>query len=106
MALIKCSECGKEISDKAASCPNCGNPINVHMQVESTNTVPYTNIQANPGKPASSFSGKKIKLILGIVAIVLTLLACLGPSSIKGICFLLIPFDLIAFGITGMFVDK
>lgn len=25
--LIKCSECGKEISDKAANCPNCGNPI-------------------------------------------------------------------------------
>lgn len=23
MALIKCPECGKEISDKAASCPNC-----------------------------------------------------------------------------------
>lgn len=38
MALIKCSECGKEISDKAPNCPNCGNPINhpsstaVHME--------------------------------------------------------------------------
>ncbi len=28
MALIKCPECGKEISDKAVSCPNCGYPIN------------------------------------------------------------------------------
>jgi RNA polymerase subunit RPABC4/transcription elongation factor Spt4/ribosomal protein L7/L12 len=28
MALIKCSECGKEVSEKASSCPNCGNPIN------------------------------------------------------------------------------
>jgi DNA-directed RNA polymerase subunit RPC12/RpoP len=27
MALIKCSECGKEVSDKATSCPNCGAPI-------------------------------------------------------------------------------
>jgi predicted RNA-binding Zn-ribbon protein involved in translation (DUF1610 family) len=27
MALIKCTECGKDISDKAASCPNCGVPI-------------------------------------------------------------------------------
>lgn len=27
MALIKCDECGKEVSEKAASCPNCGNPI-------------------------------------------------------------------------------
>lgn len=28
MALIKCPECHKEISDKAISCPNCGCPIN------------------------------------------------------------------------------
>lgn len=27
MALIKCSECGHEISDKANACPNCGCPI-------------------------------------------------------------------------------
>ena len=27
MALIKCPECGKEISDKASSCINCGYPI-------------------------------------------------------------------------------
>ena len=27
MALIKCPECGKEVSDHAASCPNCGYPI-------------------------------------------------------------------------------
>ena len=26
MALIKCSECGKEVSDKATACPNCGAP--------------------------------------------------------------------------------
>ena len=26
MALIKCSECGKEFSDKASACPNCGCP--------------------------------------------------------------------------------
>lgn len=28
MALINCTECGKEVSDKAANCPNCGAPIN------------------------------------------------------------------------------
>lgn len=26
MALIKCEECGKEISDKATACPHCGVP--------------------------------------------------------------------------------
>ncbi len=27
MALIKCVECGKEISDKALNCPHCGNHL-------------------------------------------------------------------------------
>ena len=27
MALINCPECGKDISDKAPSCPNCGLPL-------------------------------------------------------------------------------
>jgi uncharacterized membrane protein YvbJ len=27
MALITCSECSKEVSDKAFSCPSCGAPI-------------------------------------------------------------------------------
>lgn len=35
MAMIKCSECGKEISEKANSCPNCGMPI----AITQTNTA-------------------------------------------------------------------
>jgi hypothetical protein len=27
MSLIPCGECGKQVSDKAAACPHCGNPI-------------------------------------------------------------------------------
>ena len=27
MALIKCEECGSEVSDKAVACPKCGAPI-------------------------------------------------------------------------------
>ena len=27
MSLIKCTECGREISDQASACPNCGNPM-------------------------------------------------------------------------------
>jgi uncharacterized protein len=29
MALIKCDECGAEVSSKAAACPKCGNPLHV-----------------------------------------------------------------------------
>ncbi len=27
MALIKCDECGKQVSDKASACPHCGAPV-------------------------------------------------------------------------------
>lgn len=27
MSLIKCSECGQEVSDKALACPHCGAPV-------------------------------------------------------------------------------
>lgn len=34
MALIKCVECGKEVSSKAKACPNCGNPISIDNTVK------------------------------------------------------------------------
>lgn len=35
MALIKCPECGREVSDKAAKCPNCGMPLSeVHVETQ------------------------------------------------------------------------
>ncbi len=37
MALIKCRECGKEISDKAESCPNCG--YRIHKKESKSNTM-------------------------------------------------------------------
>jgi hypothetical protein len=27
MALMNCPECGKQVSDRAAACPHCGNPL-------------------------------------------------------------------------------
>lgn len=27
MALITCNECGRQISDRASSCPGCGAPV-------------------------------------------------------------------------------
>lgn len=43
MALINCPECGKEISDKAASCPNCGNPINQPTDADEYLACPKCN---------------------------------------------------------------
>lgn len=38
MALIKCTECGKEISDKAVYCVNCGCPVS-EMKVQPAKTA-------------------------------------------------------------------
>lgn len=61
MALIKCSECNKEISDKAKVCPGCGNPIKkVKIKKEK--------------KPKDI---KKIKKIIKIISLILLILAIL-----------------------------
>ena len=36
MALIKCPECGRDVSDSAITCPNCGRII-FHYDKKATN---------------------------------------------------------------------
>ena len=45
MALIKCIECGKQFSDKAAACPNCGCPTS-----EMQKTMNKTEVNASKAK--------------------------------------------------------
>lgn len=61
MALIECPECGKQVSDKAGSCPNCGCPIEdlstsgqVRIQIPSTQ-------QIQPGL-VGAFSSKAVEV--------------------------------------------
>lgn len=49
MALISCSECGKDVSDKAASCPNCSAPISGAISV-SLNPKSHVEITRTGGK--------------------------------------------------------
>lgn len=44
MALFNCSECGKEISDKAGNCPNCGCPV----QTASPDNYNFSENTLNP----------------------------------------------------------
>jgi len=61
MALIKCSECGKDISNKASTCPNCGNPINpINVPVVQIATPPGQNLHIEP--ELTSKTWKKVKL--------------------------------------------
>ena len=82
MALIKCPECGKEISDKAGKCPYCGYPIE---EIEKNNTANDRNNEVedivveenkkdeNLNKPESkkAINKKKNFCIIGAIIIVI-----------------------------------
>lgn len=57
MALIECIECGKEISDKAISCPNCGCPVEKSPNEEILN-------DSNDGKEDNSLEFPQLPTIL------------------------------------------
>ncbi len=46
MALIKCSECGKEVSDKATACPNCGAPPSSGLARQRRDNAPVRVVRA------------------------------------------------------------
>ena len=55
MSLIKCSECGNQVSEKASQCPKCGCPIE------------HPDEKANKGVLAICFLFPTIGYILGII---------------------------------------
>src|SRR4051812_16737251 len=50
MALISCSECQGKVSDRAPSCPHCGNPLKAVTTVEAPRRWETCQIEADFGK--------------------------------------------------------
>ena len=81
MALIKCPECGKEISDQATSCPNCGYPISNEKKEErvvDVTPVPVpeqTTYQRETTTQQPKKKGNMILPIAGLVALVVVVIA-------------------------------
>lgn len=75
MALTKCEECGREISDRARACPHCGNPH--PAQGEPPRAVPPPKART---KPAAKSSGSLWPLIFVLVLVAIALSQC-GDSD-------------------------
>ena len=45
MALIRCSECRKEVSEKAQTCPNCGAPVDAETSIAAPEKLGYADGQ-------------------------------------------------------------
>ena len=97
MALIKCPECGKEVSDKAKTCVNCGISLNNIICPECGNLMEgntcqncgYQSIsESNDGSNTSNNNSALVGMILGLVSIIAWLIPLLGyPCTIVGIIF-------------------
>ncbi|MCD8398666.1 MAG: zinc ribbon domain-containing protein, partial [Lachnospiraceae bacterium] len=48
MALIRCPECGGQVSDKAAACIHCGCPLNISR--EKTFKIIFVNFTTSSPK--------------------------------------------------------
>lgn len=87
MALIDCPECGRQISDQAEACPQCGYPIRKMQRKEVAQQVKEASFSresedANRGKNGKQFVVGAIVggILLAIIAIATVI--CLNQQSI------------------------
>ncbi|MGC9985427.1 MAG: zinc ribbon domain-containing protein [Polyangia bacterium] len=62
---MKCSECGKDVSDKASACPNCGAPVATAAQAEQVSRP--APVPAPAGRKTSKWAYVGLALIVGSV---------------------------------------
>lgn len=102
MALIKCSECGKEMSDHAKICPNCGIENNIMFCPECGKQLSSKAVMC----PSCGYGfeenvkgkSKKNNMGIAIAGFVCSIVGCLlinplGILSILGIIFSSIALD-------------
>ena len=75
MALISCFECNKQISNKAATCPNCGAPVSTNQPISNQ---PISN-QPTADKRAGAWEG--IGFLLIVVGIIIGIATESGGSG-------------------------
>jgi hypothetical protein len=68
--IVKCSECGKEISDKAKFCVNCGCPLNL---MEDKNKQAEENSSEQSDKPEVT-ALKTVATIILVCGIILAII--------------------------------
>jgi uncharacterized protein YgiM (DUF1202 family) len=74
MALIRCYECGKEISSLATACPSCGAP-------PQSTIPPPPPMEARPASRAKQLSWGTIALLTGVVFVLVIRGVTHQPSS-------------------------
>ncbi|HFT6977415.1 hypothetical protein I5V28_16145 [Stenotrophomonas maltophilia] len=66
MALIPCVECGREVSDQAGACPNCGHPVKPRCAAP----IPEGHLSANPGSKGRNAAFALVIVLVVVVAVI------------------------------------
>ena len=69
MAIIKCSECGRAVSDKAAACIGCGAPLSAPEPPSAFNREPLYTVTAplTPAQLRWRLALSSLTLVLGVI---------------------------------------
>lgn len=78
MAIIKCPECGKEISEHAKSCMYCGYPLEETIPTISTQS---SNIQSKKADLKSYSSAAKALSIVAVLIVIFAAFLLLKPKT-------------------------
>lgn len=81
MSLIKCSECGKEISDKAKTCPNCGAPVVQQNTLTQNDVIPPPIIKNNKPEKKKGSCLKSIGIFFGAIILLGVIGNIIGGSK-------------------------
>lgn len=95
MALVKCKECGREISDQAPTCPGCGAPMAVALGIPAAWVTPPTpppvtqpppTPPAAPQAPPPQYSAPTARSTSGCATAVMIVVGLLVLMLIIGRC--------------------
>ena len=77
MALVPCAECNRQISDKAVTCPHCGNPV--------VATTARTNIAVEnaPGKALTTQSTAKVWKVIQLIGFLICVAGVVSCSTTR-----------------------
>ena len=82
MSLMKCPECGQQVSDKADFCPHCGRKIAGYVTPASPNDKGYTSShkQRPEDNTVSKDRGKRGGYVLPLIVFTIIALIIVGAS--------------------------
>lgn len=83
MALVKCPECGKMISDKSENCVGCGFPINGNSSSSKSSEVGKVKKEKTKRKPINKRLVKTLAIVIPVIAIIVAAIVFLNSSAFK-----------------------